>query len=320
MPLQFLSRSVCCLLAVLFFLSTVGTGLSVAQEESEFFIGGSLHDKQYDQECEAVGRIFSNELGMMSLFANAFYDAESTSTLCFHVLGNEGAPPPPQDMVFRISDREGQLLDALTPPMTSSTAELTECNIWQVYFEDYNQDGITDILLGIGCFNPEINGGQGQGDSVVYLSSISEGSIWLRQNEDVNTAIASLDDYTQAASVIRSVLGGNTPHPPMTPPPPPPPAPSATPDISTCIYDTGNGPDVITYNNASGVVIGSFGGEGGTIAGIKDGPQTRGVWKRGAEQGDFVLFHEAWGYSGDWKRIGQQDWTGEWSAKIVNCQ
>ncbi len=312
--MQLLARGVCCLVAILLFTST-GWADTEIEEESEYTVGGPMYAKKYDRECEDAGAVFAKDLKSMPLFSNAFFDAGSGAYLCFHIFGKESDTP--QDMVYQISDREANLLDALTPPMSSSPTPLVECNVWNLYFEDYNQDNITDILLGIGCFKPQGQGdGVGQGDSVVYLSSVSENTVWLRQREDVNRAIASLPDYAQAGSVIRSVLAKKAvPHPPFAPPPP---APKVA--ISTCFYETTNGPDILTFNDTSGAVIGSFPNQAGTVAGIKDAPQTRGVWRRGAKKGDFELFHESWGYFANWKYSGDADWRGEWTGKILNCE
>ncbi len=169
------------------------------------FIGGKLYEQQNDRECKGIGTAFAKDLKLMALFSNAFYDAGNQLHLCFHIFADAGAMP--QDMVYQISDQDGHLLDALSPPVSSSPVPLSGCTVMDIYFEDYNQDGITDILLGIRCFKAQEQGAAvGQGDSVVYLSSVSENTIWLRQREDVNRAIASLSDYGQTEEVIRSVL------------------------------------------------------------------------------------------------------------------
>ena len=277
-------------------------------EESEYLVGGPRYAKQFDRECEAVARMLTAGNNRISLFANAFFDGQGKSVMCLQVFGEDGDTP--EQMIYHITDRQGNLLEALVAPASSSAVPLVECNIWNVDFEDYNGDTITDILLGIGCFDPASQ--KGTGDSVVYLSTESEDLIWLRQRQDVNKAIASLPDYAKAGEIIREVINGGFDGGVGS-------SAAAADTVTTCTYETSDGPEVVTYNNASGAVIGSL-AKSGTIAGIRNASRTRGVWSRGGKQGDFELTHESGGYAGKWKYAGDAQWRGQWQGRTVNCE
>lgn len=76
----------------------------------------------------------------------------------------------------------------------------------------------------------------------------------------------------------------------------------------------------LTFNDATGAVTGAFNPQNaGTLSGVKDGIQTRGVWTLGNDQGEFEFTHETWGFWGNWKYSGDKTWRGEWEGKIVKC-
>ncbi len=335
-----LSMMICCgLLVSLCFAMT-----AFAQEEEDDFepenkIGGPLYAPQYNATCEKISNKTAQSSHRYSLFANAFIDKSSGTAMCFNILQGESISP--RDFTYQISDMKGNLLEELVPPITSSGTKLNYCNIWDIYFDDYNKDAITDIAMLIGCA-PPADGNTGQSDNVVYLSTVSEGSVWLRQRQDLNTAVATYTEYEQMEPVIRAVLNGkNYPKPPSTPPtapsavPPPPPAPTTPPPASTsavgggCHYMSESGPVMLTpnpqkspvtlfFNNVTGAVTGTFGSKG-IITGIKSGTTTTGTWKLGKRKGQFEISNETSGFFGNWKYKNDSDWRGEWEGQFVKC-
>lgn len=300
-----------------FFINFAYAPVAGAQEEeSEVKAGGVLYVEQYSAACAKICQEKAREKNLPFIPSYAFFDVESNSNLCLGILWQGDGSP--QSMAYQIFDMKGNLLDALVAPRTSSAVPLESCNVWGVYFDDYNQDKITDITLMIGCFNPRND--DGQNDNVVYLSSVSENSIWLRQRDDVNQAVATITEYAQVDSTIRAVLSGRAyPKPPSSPPPAEP-VPETGPESGTCTYAVFEGPESLTFNAATGAVTGTFGEQGGTLAGVKEGMQVRGAWFRGKKKGDFELFHDTAGYYGHWKYSGDTDWRGVWQGKIVDCE
>ncbi|WP_027184728.1 hypothetical protein [Desulfovibrio inopinatus] len=307
--------------------------------EDENKVGGPMYVPKFDATCNTIAQRSGKSIQRWTMFAYAFFDPDSGSTMCLNILsGNDSSP---RTLSYQLTDMKGNLIEELVPPITSSATPLQGCNLWDVYFDDYNKDKITDIALLIGCAPPD-DGNVGRNDNVVYLSAISEGTVWLRQREDLNQAIATYTDYEQMEPVIRAMLSGKSyPKPPTSappaaaptpPPPPPPPAsppPAAGSNVGACHYTSASGPVMLTpnphkspvtmtFNDATGAVTGTF-GEQGTLSGTKNGPTTAGIWKLGKRRGQFEITNETWGFFGNWKYKNDPGWRGEWEGEFVKC-
>lgn len=179
-----------------------------AAAEKATGVGGVYYAEKYTPACSSINQKDAEEQHATPVLAYAFYDPDSEEHLCLNILSKGNAPP--KDMIYRITDMNGDLLEPLPQPMTSSAPPLKNCSIMEIFFDDYNNDAIPDFTVMIGCL-PVANETNARHDNVFYFSSVRDGMIWMRQYERINETVASLRQYSEVKSTIMTALSKSQP-------------------------------------------------------------------------------------------------------------
>ena len=244
----------------------------------------------------------------------AFAEQAGGASVCFQTyIPDEGEYTVENTAIVIAEIDTGQVLEQLSRPQLSNN-RTTFCWHTGAGFDDFNNDGYSDILLMVMC---DLGDGSQIYDNVPYITEVREGSLFTVQREDLKGVVVNYADYASAAVALRGALGtGPVPRPPSTPPPS---ASQAASDLQTCHYIEDGGSSVtLTLNSGTNTVSGTF-GQGGTLSGIHKGTKTTGQWFQGDSRGEFEFNHETWGFWGYWKYSTDNTWREEWNANLVSC-
>lgn len=284
---------------------------------------GDYHMGKFDKDCNRLdGTMERNYPGYSPLgdLSFAFYSGKAENLdLCLTSLFPPGGERL-SDVAFLITELDGMVLEELTTPQSTNPGPLEDCWPNEVVFDDFNGDGSVDILLMIGCYNGEAD--RPENDNVVYLSEKSEGTVWLRQRENMNRLVGSYTDSAQAVTALKRAVSGAPPSSVSGPTPPstPPPAPLSA-DVEVCTYNTEWGEMTLQFDYETGGVIGSYAYRGGRIHGsIQDNTLT-GTWTQNdGTSGGFSFDTNKWGFQGVWNYSGDQGWRGDWNGQLLRCR
>lgn len=298
---------------------------------------GDFHMGEYDRNCfrlnDTMERNYPNYTPLAEL-SFAFYGGfKDNQDLCLTSLFEPGGLGM-DGVALLISELEGgMVLEELTTPQGTNPGPLEDCWPSEIHFDDLNSDGTTDILLMIGCYNGEAD--RPENENVVYLSTVSEGSVWLRQSEEMNRVVGSMTNSGQAAQAVRVALGidggpwpssagaGQTPTPPSSPPPSfgapaPPPGPPPS-NQEACSYNTEWGVLTLLFDFSSNSVNGNYEHMNGELSGLLQGDAVNGLWVQSDGQGHFSFTLSQWGFQGKWNYERDLEWRGDWNGQLIRC-
>lgn len=185
-------------------LLVVAFSLSNAQANN-IVAGGDGHMARYDQNCAHLNGTMERVLPgykVVNKLSFAFFGGiADNKALCLTTLQEPGGVWV-DSLALVITELEGIVLEEITTPVSTKMGPLESCWPKGVFFDDYNGDKMNDILLMISCFNKETD--KPENDNVVYVSTISEGLIWRRQQEELNRIVSDFTDPKKAAVSLRS--------------------------------------------------------------------------------------------------------------------
>ncbi|WP_163339337.1 hypothetical protein [Desulfopila sp. IMCC35008] len=171
----------------------------------DIMTGGDGHMEHYDKKCAHLNGTMERVLPgfkVVNKLSLAFFGGIADNTaLCLTTLQEPGGVWV-DSLAFVITELEGMVLEEITTPVGTKTESLESCWPQGVFFDDYNGDKMNDILLMISCFVKKTD--MPENDNVVYISTISEGLIWRRQQEEFNRVVADFSDPELAAASLRS--------------------------------------------------------------------------------------------------------------------